>query len=231
MKWGVSLFLRRKSLLRRPEVVGWVNLGVPYKPSPWLHLQTLTSVCLPFFFFSFFRCPALPPLSCPVQWGRILLVAMTSGQCLYEMQSVTVWTAGQDRDTTYRLKEELLSGTVGRGTPDPRLSDRLGSRGSKSNKWSSSGDTRWGDQHGRVEGGRSAFLTDLAWTCLCRGGSGEEKVGRVDIKRARQPATEWAAIHESDCRIRMVFLTLDMPLATTVSTANTAGEFCPPVPF
>lgn len=46
---------------------------------------------------------------------------MTSGQCLYEMQPLTVWTAaGQDRDTTSRLKEELPSGTAGRGTRTPR---------------------------------------------------------------------------------------------------------------
>lgn len=49
---------------------------------------------------------------------------MTSGQCLYEMHPLTVWTAGQDRDTS-RFKEKLLSGTAGRGsqtpqkTPDP----------------------------------------------------------------------------------------------------------------
>lgn len=61
---------------------------------------------------------AVPPLSCPTQWGRILLVAMTPGQCLYEMQPLTVWTAGQDRDTS-RFKEKLLSGTAGRGRQTP----------------------------------------------------------------------------------------------------------------
>lgn len=103
----VSLFLHLSIWqLQAPGCMFWTR-GAPSKLSPWLHLQTFTSVSLPFFFFSFLV--ALPPLSCPTQWGRILLVAMTSGQCLYEMQPLTVWTAGQDRDTS-RFKEELSSG-------------------------------------------------------------------------------------------------------------------------
>lgn len=38
---------------------------------------------------------APPPLSCPAQWARILLVAMTSAQCLSDMRPLSVWTAGQ----------------------------------------------------------------------------------------------------------------------------------------
>lgn len=56
--------------------------------------------------------------------------------------------------------------------------------------------------------------------CFFHGGSGE----RLEVERAQQLAPEWAAIHESDWRIRMVFVTFDMPLASTVSTVHLVGN-------
>lgn len=80
---------------------------------------------------SFFLAQAPPPLSCPAQWGRILLVAMTSAQCVCDMQPLD----------TSRFKEELLSdadATPAR-TPDPPLS-LTGWKGALlSPQWSSGG--------------------------------------------------------------------------------------------
>lgn len=47
---------------------------------------------------------------------------------------------------------------------------------------------------------------------------------RLEVERAQQLAPEWAAIHESNWRIRMVFVTFDMPLASMVSTVNVVGN-------
>lgn len=94
--------------------------------------------------FSFFFPRALPPLSCPTQWGRILLVAMTSGQCLYEMQPLTVWPAGQDTDTS-RFKEELLPGTAGRNSQTPQTRTLSAGTGPFESQRSSTPASWWGD--------------------------------------------------------------------------------------
>lgn len=128
------------------------------------------------------------------------------------------WLFGQQDRTEIRprFKEELLSGTAGRGTQTPR---------SVSNP-----DPEV--QREALDGGNNAALlrvvTQLlglitAWKRLFHGGSGE-KAGRLDVERAQQLAPEWAAIHESDWRIRMVFVTFDMPLASTVSAVNMVGN-------
>lgn len=47
---------------------------------------------------------------------------------------------------------------------------------------------------------------------------------RLEVDRAQQLVPEWAAIHESNRRIRMVFVTFDMPLASMVSTVDAVGN-------
>ena len=128
----------------------------------------------PPFFFSPRPCLLF---SCPTQWGRILLVAMTSVQCLYEMHPLTVWTAGQDRDTS-RFKEKLLSGTAGRGTQTPRSvsnPDPVSWNGTFSRATEVQRETLDGGVTGQCWSCRSASLdwsvhlwVRTAWMCLFR---------------------------------------------------------------
>lgn len=54
--------------------------------------------------------------------------------------------------------------------------------------------------------------------CVCSPVEVERARRRLEVERAQQLAPEWAAVHESNWRIRMVFAAFDMPLALTVST-------------
>ena len=172
-KWVISI---SASLLRRINETAFgsfkhqdvcLNQGAPHKLSPWLHPP-------PPFFFSPRPCLLF---SCPTQWGRILLVAMTSVQCLYEMHPLTVWTAGQDRDTS-RFKEKLLSGTAGRGTQTPRSvsnPDPVSWNGTFSRVTEVQRETLDGGVTGQCWSCRSASLdwsvhlwVRTAWMCLFR---------------------------------------------------------------
>lgn len=200
-----------------------LNQGAPYKLSARLHLQTFRSVSLPFFF------------CCPGPASSFLPNTMRQDPpgC-YDFRPVSVWNAATDcldsrtgRRYVPRFKEELLSGTAGRGTQTPRSvsnPDPAGRNGTVSRSHEV--------QREALDGGNNAavlrVVTQLlglitARTRLFHGGSGE-KAGRLDVERAQQLAPEWAAIHESDWRIRMVFVTFDMPLASTVSAVNMVGN-------
>ena len=222
-KWVISI---SASLLRQKNETAFgnfkhqdvcLNQGAPHKLSPWLHLP-------PFFFLA----PALPPLFLPNTMRQ-------DPPGCYDFSPVSVWNAPTDcldSRTGQRyvpVQREAAVGHGGTRHPDTTLGEQPGPRQLErdvfKSDWSSTRDSRWGSNGAVLK--LSLSLSGLICASLSPDGvdvfvpQGER---RLEVERAQQLAPEWAAIHESNWRIRMVFVTFDMPLASMVSTVNVVGN-------